>query len=319
MQRRTLNPLLLVLLAFGLIFLPTLNEAKASQLKDFRQKLDDLQQQIEQLKIQNEQQNQLRSNGAAALTTNLFNPQIGMVLNGRYVNNSYRGAAPKQISGFELGDEVLNSTNHGLSLDETEISFLANVDNWFRGAADLAIADNDGESELEVEQAYFQTTSLPYGLNLKAGRFMADLGYLNNVHQHHDNFTVRPLPYQVFLNGMYNDDGLQFSWLTPTPFYLEVGSGAFSGNKFPNGGQSVNNGAGSYSAFFRTGGSLGTNGEFIGGISYLRSNIGRLGRNSISQSYDQESSTNLNFSGQNDLYIANLKYSWSPDGNNFSR
>lgn len=145
------------------------------------------------------------------------------------------------------------------------------------------------------------------------GRFLADIGYLNSFHTHYDNFADRPLPYQVFLDGHYNDDGLQLSYVVPTPFYLEAFAGAFAGNKFPSGGRANNNGAGAYSLSLKTGGDFSDNTSFVVGISYLGSKAGSSDR----QTADGHDS--LNFEGRNDLYIAHLKYNWSPNGNNLEQ
>ena len=50
---------------------------------------------------------------------------------------------------------------------------------------------------------------------------------LNTQHAHADDFADRPLPYRVFLNKAYNDDGIETSYLLPTMSINEFGFGIF--------------------------------------------------------------------------------------------
>lgn len=288
-----------------------IGSANADDLQDLKQQLQELKTKI--AKIEDDAKKDKASSKPFTFGSNAFNPQIGVVLNGQYINSTNNNRH-NQINGFTLGDASAEPQNKGFSLGETEISFASNVDNFFRAAVNLSVEDHHGSNSIEVENAYVQTIALPYSLNLKMGRFFADIGYLNSIHAHHDDFSNRPLPYQVFLDGQYNDDGAQLSWVAPTPFYLEAVVGAFAGDKFPAGGRSNNNGAGAYSLTLKTGGDISQNSSYIAGISYLGSKMGSDGRDSADDGHNT-----LNFKGSSDLYIAHLKYDWSPDGNNLQR
>ncbi len=285
------------------------------QMQDLQQQLQDLQTKIntieEKDKIDQAEKNTKKVENADPFKfgNNSFNPQIGLVLNGSFTNGNKSNNNYNRISGFDLGENSSNLENKGFSLGESELSLSSNVDDMFKASATFSVEDN----AIEAEEAYIQTLSMPYSLSLKAGRFFADIGYLNSFHSHHDNFTQRPLPYQVFLDGQYNDDGAQISYLLPTPFYAEAVAGVFAGNKFPAGGRENNNGAGAYSLSLKTGGDLGKSSAFLTGISYLGTKAGSDGRQS------SDGHNFLNFQGQNNLYIAHLKYNWSPNGNNLQK
>jgi len=83
-----------------------------------------------------------------------------------------------------------------------------------------------------------------------------------------DDFADRPLTHRAFLNGAFNDDGVQASYVLPTPFYTEIGGGYFKGNDFPSGGGQGSD-ADTYSAFVRTGGDIGGDPSFRLGLSAL--------------------------------------------------
>jgi len=150
----------------------------------------------------------------SAAGANAFNPAISIILNGQYAHHSLN---PDDYAraGFPLAGEA-GPGAQGLSLGESEISLSANVDEKFYGQLTLAAASEDGHDELGIEEAFVDTTALPTGFTLRAGRFFSNIGYLNSHHAHTDKFSDRPLAYQAFLGAQYSDDGLQLRWVAPT-------------------------------------------------------------------------------------------------------
>ncbi len=112
----------------------------------------------------------------------------------------------------------------GFTVQNVETVFEGAVDPYFRGQANLILQINKaGETTVELEEVYATTTSLPKGLQVKAGHFFTDFGRLNPQHPHSWDFVDQPL-----VNGrFFGPDGLRstgarLSWLTPTSFYSEV-------------------------------------------------------------------------------------------------
>jgi hypothetical protein len=98
---------------------------------------------------------------------NAFNPAISLILEGTYAHFS-KDPEDSQISGFiPSGAE---GWQRGLSIAETELSISGSVDPWFSGYLTVALAP---EGEVEVENAYFQTSALGHGLSLEGGRFFS--------------------------------------------------------------------------------------------------------------------------------------------------
>ena len=81
----------------------------------------------------------------------------------------------------------------------------------------------DGETEVELEEAYLETMSLPHGFQLRAGQFLTEFGRLNPTHPHSWDFVDAPLVNARLLgpDGLRNP-GARLSWLVPTPFYSEL-------------------------------------------------------------------------------------------------
>ena len=187
---------------------------------------------------------------------NAFNPAIGVVLNAMFVDRSEEEVG---LPGFQLGHESERPPK-GFSLGHSEFSMSGNIDDKFRGALVLGLGAHDGETEVELEEAYVQTlagSGLPDGTRIKAGRALWTFGYLNEQHAHSDDFSDRPLPYRAFLDGAYNDDGLELSVVLPGDIYKEVGGGLFRGGDTPFGGSE--SGREAWSAYARIGGDVGSN------------------------------------------------------------
>lgn len=235
------------------------------------------------------------------VNNNSFNPEIGVILQGKYQKFSEESS---DIAGFAIGEEAERG-KEGLGIDETEMNFSANVDTLFRGNATIALHEHEGETEVEIEEAYVETTALPYGLQGKAGRFFPELGYLNSHHTHADDFADRPLPTRAFLDGNYGDDGAQLSIVLPTDLYSEIGGGIYRGDDFPAGGANGSD-IGSWTAYGRIGGDIGDDTSWRLGLSTLQVDGGERSGNE----------GNVIFKGDSSLYIADARLVYAPTGNN---
>ena len=156
-----------------------------------------------------------------------FNPSIGLV--GETIF-SYRSKGAAQTGSDRPGGfDVFQRS--------VELNAAASVDPFAKGyvvvnaSADAAT----GESSLGVEEAALQTTSLPWNLTLKAGRFFGEFGRLAYIHDHELPFVNRPLVLDQYIGGESRTDGLQLNWLVPIEHYvsLTVGAGDQFGGDSP--------------------------------------------------------------------------------------
>jgi len=260
-----------------------------ARLNDAEDSNDETLETVEQLSIDVSQQ----GNQKAA---NTFNPGIGVILNGRYVN--YNDHFDYNLPGFFLGDEV-GPGDQGLQIGESELNMSANVDDKFFASSTIAF----GDGEVSVEEAFLQTINLGNGFKIKAGKFFSDIGYLANKHTHTDDFANRPLPYEAFLGGQFGDTGVQTTWLAPTELYWESGVELYRGDSFPAAGAG-NSGLGVWTAFSHIGGDIGNSQSWRAGLSYLHAEVN-----------DRENDLGNTFTGTSKLSIADFIYKWSPNGN----
>src|SRR6184192_694574 len=145
-----------------------------------------------------------------------------------YMNISLDGlfalaySSARDLNHIEVGDH--DPQLRGFNARNTELAFDGAVDPYFEGFANIVFKlDNDNETEVEVEEAFMQTTSLPFNLQLKAGQFFAAFGRLNPVHPHAWEFVDTPLVNGLFLgpDGL-RGVGAQTSWTLPLPWYSQL-------------------------------------------------------------------------------------------------
>lgn len=202
---------------------------------------------------------------------NSFNPAISFVLQGGTAD--YRLEPDDyHMDGLPLGGEA-GLHPQGLSLWETEMTASANIDNQFYGQTTIGLHQDADELEVDLEEAFVDTLSLPGGLGFRFGRFYSDIGYLNSHHTHAWDFADAPLAYQAFLGKQYRDDGVRATWVAPTEsVFVELGAELLRGAAYPGGGQTgslgaVNNG------FVHVGGDVGDDSSWQLGLSHMNVDV----------------------------------------------
>ena len=130
-------------------------------------------------------------------TPGLMNPAISLILDTFYYHSSLSKdeLASRSTPGFIGPQEP--AYKEGFNLRAAELWFFAPVDPYFNLYATLPATENG----IEVEEAYFVTTSLPTGLQVKGGKFKSGFGRFNAFHPHAWDFVDAPLAYKLFFGG----------------------------------------------------------------------------------------------------------------------
>lgn len=235
-----------------------------------------------------------------------FNPEVSLILQGRYAHLKDRDE--RSVTGF-LGadDHHHGGAQRGFSADGTELVISASVDPYFRGYLNAVLAGD----EVEVEEAWFQTSSLGQGLSLKGGQFKSGIGYQNEQHAHAWDFATNNLAYEVLFGEGYAQQGIQLKWLAPTDTFLEFGAEAGWGDAFP-GTRRNRNRPSSYALFGHTGGDVGSSNSWRAGVSWLAAKP--HGREFEAHDIN-DIEVDGEFSGRSRTWLADFVWKWAPNGN----
>src|SRR5205085_604932 len=139
------------------------------------------------------------------------------------------GSSARELDRIEVGDH--DPQQRGFNARNIELAFDGAVDPYFEGFANIVFKlNNDNETEVEVEEAFLQTTSLPFNLQLKAGQFFSAFGRINAVHPHAWEFVDAG----IVSGRLLGPDGLrgvgtQISWIVPVPWYSQLILGVQNG------------------------------------------------------------------------------------------
>lgn len=160
--------------------------------------------------------------GGSAMT----NPNISVVMDAKgYISNLKNSTLKSRgVPGYTTEGRGIDN---GFNLDGTELFIFSPVDPYFDLYTNIPV-NQDGAT---LEEAYFVTTSLPDGFQVKGGRFKSNTSRINSQHPHAWDFADIPLPYKAFFGseGSGGENGVQLTYLPSLPIYTLLGIEAFQG------------------------------------------------------------------------------------------
>ncbi len=120
----------------------------------------------------------------------------------------------------------------GFSIQNIELALAGAVDPYFRADASIIFQiDAEGETVVELEEAYLTSLAMPGGLELKAGQFFTEFGRHNVQHPHRWAFVDQPVVASRLLGGDgLRSQGARLSWLATVPWYMELIGGLQNAN-----------------------------------------------------------------------------------------
>lgn len=199
-----------------LVLFPVLCLAQSPELDALRAMVNGMEQQLQKALQRIEQLEKEKAVGAAKIdqveksvkavqsAPSALNPAIGMAIDATAEHRAKAG-----------GD---------FNFRAAEVGIAASIDPYARAYAFIT-----GSKEgVEVEEAAMVTTSLPWNLQARAGRFFADFGRLAKFHPHEYAFVNTPLSLERIVGGESQADGVELSYLFPTPFFLRGTIGGYN-------------------------------------------------------------------------------------------
>ena len=240
---------------------------------------------------------------------------------------------PSFLDGWQAGavldvsassrELALGQRDRGLGLGHSDFSATGPLGRHFEARFTAVAHTRERKLEGELEEAWLQTSTLPAGLQLRAGRFSSQLGYLNEQHPHADDFVERPLLYRAFFGGHWFDDGLRLNWTAPTDLYLRLGAEVFRGKQLVR-EAAASRRAGAVVLSAKTGGDWGASHSWQAGLSFLHNRreaaveAHEEGEGEEEGEHAGEEHAHAHgaaFSGRR-TWVGELAWKWAPDGNN---
>ena len=185
--------------------------------KNYEKQITTLEQRLNGLESQPVRQASLPEVTTTTVTRNDF--KIGLTglfaAGGSSVDND-------ALEGLQAGAHDPNQ--NGFTVQNVELSIGGTVGPYFDAQANIIFQiDSEGETVLELEEAFFTTRSLPWGLQIKGGQFYTEFGRQNKQHPHAWGFVDQPVVLSRFFGGDgLRSQGARVSWLAPTDWYSEV-------------------------------------------------------------------------------------------------
>lgn len=112
----------------------------------------------------------------------------------------------------------------GFTLQQAELGLSGAVDPYVNAEAYITFnIDPEGETRLELEEAFLTTQALPLGLQVKAGFYHTEFGRINPQHAHQWRWQDQPLiNTRFFGEDALRQTGVRLGWLMPLPFFSEL-------------------------------------------------------------------------------------------------
>lgn len=142
-------------------------------------------------------------NAPAKTSLSAFNPAMGAAIDFAYSHENDKSS---------------------LNFRAAELNIEAPIDPFLKGW----IVMTGSQNEVAVEEASLQTTALPHNLTVTGGRLFASFGRLAHFHDHELPVIDRPRSLDTFVGGETQADGVEVSYLFPTPFFMTATGGFYN-------------------------------------------------------------------------------------------
>lgn len=147
----------------------------------------------------------------------------------RALSNPSIGVVADVLAGFSDEAEAYDRRDR-IDLRELELVAYGSIDPFAQLSGLIS-----GAHDVSVEEGALTLTALPADLQLRGGKFFANVSRLNKTHTHDLPFVEQPLTMQNFLGSVepmdghawwsaepqFNTMGAELSWMVPTPFYWQ--------------------------------------------------------------------------------------------------
>jgi hypothetical protein len=198
-----------------LLALPAAAFGQSAELESLKALVQDMQKQLQQALTRIEQLE--KENAAESARVGQVEKSVKAVQSAASILNPAIGVA------IDATAEHRAKAGGEFNFRAAEIGISASIDPYARAYA-YVTGNTEG---VEIEEAAMVTTSLPWNLQARAGRFFADFGRLAKFHPHEYAFVNTPLSLERIVGGESKADGVELNYLFPTPFFLRGTIGGY--------------------------------------------------------------------------------------------
>lgn len=146
------------------------------------------------------------------------------------------GGLKTSVSVDTVGQAGLSQSSPAtgrVDVREAELLLYSPADYLFDGQLNIAAHTESGVSVLELHEAFLGSSKLIPRSRFRLGRFFLGFGRLNQFHRHDWPFITAPKYHQLFFaDEGANDTGVEYTYLAPVPFFLELTAGVTNGFVF---------------------------------------------------------------------------------------
>lgn len=143
----------------------------------------------------------------------------------------FSSAVDDELAFLQGGDH--DPRRRGFTLQQAELALSGAVDPYFTANANIVYRiDPEGETGIELEEAFATSQQLPFalqerGFQVKAGQYLTEFGRSNPTHPHQWDWQDQPIVLTRFFGGDgLRGQGARAGWLAPLPWYSEILVGA---------------------------------------------------------------------------------------------
>jgi hypothetical protein len=184
-----------------MVFLPILALSAVESVPDIKSQLEDLKRsqdvlaaQMAALQLEMGDPKSVAKSRPYALDTTLVTTVVG---GGSSVSDD-------QLGNLQAGGH--DAKQRGVSVPNVELAFMGVVDPYVYTEVRIAtFISPEGETEVELEEAFVRTTYLPFAGVLQAGQFLTKFGRINGVHAHAWQWLDQP----VINSRVFGPDGMR--------------------------------------------------------------------------------------------------------------
>lgn len=127
-------------------------------------------------------------------------------------------ASDSELLGLQGGAH--DPIRDGFTLQQAELSIGGNVDPYFYLESNIVFREGEG---VELEEAFFTTTALPWRLELEGGFFLTEFGLINPSHPHVWDWVDQPIMNTRMFGGEgMRGPGLRMARAIPLPWSSEI-------------------------------------------------------------------------------------------------